>query len=610
MNRTEKGSLSVEALVMLGLIATLTPVLYKHVSDRREDMDNITQANTMLLLKNAATEYIEANKESITVGTTVIEPADVGIDITGYQIGIKKEADGTINAMIAASEGGNDMKAAKVASLLGVSAGIYSAQDSSKAWGINGIWAEDISSYGLDALATGVPIITTTYDKEEGGLNEEQLKEFIENNTFERFTAKQICIDNPEIPEDERCIEDWNIVGINPLEIISSCNDGVQSACKKGWQKNINRSCSEISVKYKGAGFNAPAGIYKLTTSATTQVERACYFVNGELPTNRQLIEGAKTDAIARRYDWENNRISTSCANIIAAWTSAPTAFYSFVTGTSTYNANQPCVFTGNRIATNPEVITQCNNAVGTGAACRYGWNNNLNRSCERVIATNSSAASGWYNITTSTTATSVPCYFVGNRVATAAETIAQCNTITSSEEMNTNIACRYGYVNDYNTTCERLVTNYPDGTDNTNSITTASGGVRECCACIPTCARIGTISDGECRDINGWGWVRSKTPKTYVETVTFCNNLGMEPKSRAEIQAAGLWNTGTNPFSVTYWHWTSDPHDCHDSKDGCGWYVGLGTNQSDAEWRYLDYDGSYGNVWTKLNTYAFCGPK
>ena len=54
MNRTEKGSISVEALVMLGLIAALTPVLYKHVSDRREDVDNITQANTMLLLKNAA----------------------------------------------------------------------------------------------------------------------------------------------------------------------------------------------------------------------------------------------------------------------------------------------------------------------------------------------------------------------------------------------------------------------------------------------------------------------------------------------------------------------------------------------------------------------------
>ena len=64
---------------MLGLIAALTPVLYKHVADRRQDIDNINEANTLLLLKNAATEYIEANKESIAIGTTVLEPTDIGI---------------------------------------------------------------------------------------------------------------------------------------------------------------------------------------------------------------------------------------------------------------------------------------------------------------------------------------------------------------------------------------------------------------------------------------------------------------------------------------------------------------------------------------------------
>ncbi|MBR7159120.1 MAG: hypothetical protein IKD08_05575, partial [Alphaproteobacteria bacterium] len=82
MNRTQKGSLSIEALVMLGLIASLTPVLYKHVTDRHEDIDNINEANTLLLLKNAATEYIADKKESITIGTTVLEPTDIGVEIT------------------------------------------------------------------------------------------------------------------------------------------------------------------------------------------------------------------------------------------------------------------------------------------------------------------------------------------------------------------------------------------------------------------------------------------------------------------------------------------------------------------------------------------------
>ncbi|MBR7159044.1 MAG: hypothetical protein IKD08_05165, partial [Alphaproteobacteria bacterium] len=239
----------------------------------------------MLLLKNATNEYIEENKDRITVGTTLLEPTDVGMDIDGYKIGIRKEDDGTINAMIAPSGGGSDMKAAKVAALLGVSAGIYSAQDASRAWGINGVWAEDVSNYGFTSLPTGVPVVTTTYDKDTtAGINEEQLKDIIENTSYERLTARTICIDNPDIPEEERCIKDWNIVGINPLEIIASCNAGTQSACTKGWEKNINRSCLEIAIKYKGAGFDAPSGIYKLTTSATTQVERACYFVKGELP--------------------------------------------------------------------------------------------------------------------------------------------------------------------------------------------------------------------------------------------------------------------------------------------------------------------------------------
>ena len=62
MNRIEKGSITIELLVMLGLIASLTPILYKQVYDRREDIENINQANTLLLLKTSTKEYIEATR--------------------------------------------------------------------------------------------------------------------------------------------------------------------------------------------------------------------------------------------------------------------------------------------------------------------------------------------------------------------------------------------------------------------------------------------------------------------------------------------------------------------------------------------------------------------
>ena len=46
---------------MLGLMATLTPILYKHISNRKEDISNINEANTLLLIKDATKEYIEAS---------------------------------------------------------------------------------------------------------------------------------------------------------------------------------------------------------------------------------------------------------------------------------------------------------------------------------------------------------------------------------------------------------------------------------------------------------------------------------------------------------------------------------------------------------------------
>ena len=104
---------------MLGLISTLSPILYKYISDRREELDNIREANTFLLLKEGALDYIEANKEGLSIGTTVITPTDIGIEISGYKIGIRKESDGTVEAMIAPEVSGTDLRAGKIADIFG-----------------------------------------------------------------------------------------------------------------------------------------------------------------------------------------------------------------------------------------------------------------------------------------------------------------------------------------------------------------------------------------------------------------------------------------------------------------------------------------------------------
>ncbi|MBR7158201.1 MAG: hypothetical protein IKD08_00770, partial [Alphaproteobacteria bacterium] len=298
--------------------------------------------------------------------------------------------------------------------------------------------------------------------------------------------------------------------------------------------------------------------------------------------------------------------INRSCAGVIASWTSAPTGWYNITTSSSA--TSTPCVFTGNRVATNAEVITQCNSNGGASVQCRYGWNNNLNRSCERVIASNTSAASGWYQITTSSSSASQLCFFVGSRLGTAAESVAQCNGATTSSAMASSVACRYAYLYGYNTSCTAVVNNYPSGNGKINSLTNASGGWRECCNCV-SCANIGYVSGGECKDVNGWGWVSSTQAKTYFAAQTFCNNLGMAMKSAAQLQADGLWNTGSNPFSIAYWHWPTDVcWTCGCSGTDCGHLVRLGSKIITWGGRAGSKHGSNSIGWTW--SYALCGPK
>ena len=128
---------------------------------------------------------------------------------------------------------------------------------------------------------------------------------------------------------------------------------------------------------------------------------------------------------------------------------------------------------------------TQCNNsAIGNSAACQYGWLHDLNKSCAQIIASNNASTSKYYYINSSqTVATNRPCYFVGTRVATAIETITECNRTNTTG----NIACRYGYDNAYNNTCDNIVLYDTSRTATTNTVTAANSVEQKCCSCCET---------------------------------------------------------------------------------------------------------------------------
>ena len=57
----EAGTMLVEAMAMLGLIAMVTPILYKKRPERTTELQDINAANQLRVLSNAMDAYIKDN---------------------------------------------------------------------------------------------------------------------------------------------------------------------------------------------------------------------------------------------------------------------------------------------------------------------------------------------------------------------------------------------------------------------------------------------------------------------------------------------------------------------------------------------------------------------
>lgn len=62
----QKGSLLVEVLAVLGLIALITPLLYQQINRRNEEIGNINIATEIRAIKDAVAAYIQANEIGLT----------------------------------------------------------------------------------------------------------------------------------------------------------------------------------------------------------------------------------------------------------------------------------------------------------------------------------------------------------------------------------------------------------------------------------------------------------------------------------------------------------------------------------------------------------------
>jgi len=319
----QKGSLLLEAIVVLGMIATFTPMLYKHVADRRADIENINRANTLLYLQHKAEDYLK-DPDNITALVEElghnqhkeIYPSEMGAgsNFDGrYIVGIRREDENNkpvLKAMIIDTvHTGSDLRAAKVAELIGISAGIYTAVDPDAAWGINGIWSEPLSRYfDTTNIPTGAVAITTEYNKAKYRVNisdilvdaDLDMGEFevtaeqinavniaAENGTLDQLIAQDVNaatkVTSPKLVATEKlcvggeaaenCIESWEGLGggdnaLTEYQLIINCNIGDEVSCQIAYVNNLNRTCSSIKDIFTRAGFGNSEGatpVYSLT---------------------------------------------------------------------------------------------------------------------------------------------------------------------------------------------------------------------------------------------------------------------------------------------------------------------------------------------------------
>ncbi len=316
----QKGSLLLEAIVVLGMIATFTPMLYKHVADRRADIENINRANTLLYLQHKAEDYLK-DPDNITALVEElghnqhkeIYPSEMGAgdNFDGrYIVGIRREDEENkpvLKAMIIDTvHTGSDLRAAKVAELIGISAGIYTAVDPDAAWGINGIWSEPLSRYfDTTNIPTGAVAITTEYNKAKYRVNisdilvdaDLDMGEFevtaeqinavaiaAQNGTLDQLIAQDVRASNKVVAgkklcvggeEDENCIESWEGLGgkdDSDLRLVQECNAGMTESCMGAFARDLNTSCSKVDEVYDrfGAAYPSPK-IYGLSYGNGTE---------------------------------------------------------------------------------------------------------------------------------------------------------------------------------------------------------------------------------------------------------------------------------------------------------------------------------------------------
>lgn len=175
INKTimQRGGLMIEALAMLGLIAVVTPTMYKKSAERTMEVEDINTAATIRTVMNAANDYVSSNyswliSQMNANGQTVrdITAADIGPFLPyGFNLSqplhnynapilkVKRPSTDSNNltafalfpARATPEEGIGQERTSRIAALVGSNGGYKPTESTAR--GVGGIWNLDASEF-------------------------------------------------------------------------------------------------------------------------------------------------------------------------------------------------------------------------------------------------------------------------------------------------------------------------------------------------------------------------------------------------------------------------------------------------------------------------------
>ena len=181
---SQRGSMMVEALAMLGLITMVTPVLYKKAAERTTELQDINTATQLRSLSKALDEYIADNYEDLSLNVAANSSAAIDKDdivpylpysfnvddsklFDEYQFAVRHEvinpgADTEHSALTGAVLGNlsSDLpkiRSAKIASMVGANGGVV---EDANIMGVQGGWEATLNEFGFSGDAANGSLVS------------------------------------------------------------------------------------------------------------------------------------------------------------------------------------------------------------------------------------------------------------------------------------------------------------------------------------------------------------------------------------------------------------------------------------------------------------------